>query len=223
VRATQSLLAVSSRQFLGPLSAAGLFRATEPVAADDSAPAPPCAPGYKVLKPSHVATLEAIAEQIVPQDQDALAGSNGAAGDPCGHQFGLADLVAIGAKSIDELADATHAWPVGGAARAGAHEPRNLHGRHDGPDRQTALSDTLRSDHPESIRPSAMMLGAHFVWKPCGALEETVRTAQPQFELVYGAAFFEYLARHPDDAAVFNPGSGLFDGAGDPGSGCFRH
>jgi hypothetical protein len=27
--------------------------------------------------------------------------------------------------------------------------------------RQTALRDTLRSDHPESIRPFAMMLAAH--------------------------------------------------------------
>jgi hypothetical protein len=49
-----------------------------------------------------------------------------------------------------------------------------------------------------------MMLGAHFVWKPSGALEETVRTGQPSFERVYGAPFFEYLAGHSDDAAVFN-------------------
>src|SRR6267143_1021451 len=70
--------------------------------------------------------------------------------------------------------------------------------------RQTALSDTLRSDHPESIRPFAMMLGAHFVWKPSGALQETVRTGQPSFERGYGAPFFQYLAGHPDDAAVFN-------------------
>jgi SAM-dependent methyltransferase len=49
-----------------------------------------------------------------------------------------------------------------------------------------------------------MMLGAHFVWKPSGALQETVRTGQPSFERVYGAPFFEYLAGHPDDAAVFN-------------------
>jgi SAM-dependent methyltransferase len=70
--------------------------------------------------------------------------------------------------------------------------------------RQTALSETLRSDHPESIRPFAMMLGAHFVWKPSGALEETVRTGQPAFERLYGAPFFDYLAGHSDDAQVFN-------------------
>ena len=53
--------------------------------------------------------------------------------------------------------------------------------------RQTALSDALRSDHPESIRPWAMMRGAHFVWKPSGMLEEAVRTGRPSFERVYGA------------------------------------
>lgn len=65
----QSLLAVSRRKFLVLLSAAGLFRATEPLAADASAAAGRSAPGYKVLKPSQVARLEAIAEQIIPQDQ----------------------------------------------------------------------------------------------------------------------------------------------------------
>lgn len=49
-----------------------------------------------------------------------------------------------------------------------------------------------------------MMMGAHFIWKPSGELEETVRTGQPSFERIYGAPFFEYMTGHPDDAAVFN-------------------
>ena len=119
-------------------------------------------------------------------------------------QFALADLVARGPKSIKELADATHTHgsSLGRLLRAltslgiFVEDTTGLY-------RQTALSDTLRTDHPESIRPLAMMLGAHFFWKPSGALE-TVRTGQPSFERVYGAPFFEYLAGHPDDAAVFN-------------------
>ena len=66
----QSLLAVSRRKFLGLLSAAGLFRATEPLAAEVSTAAVRPATGYKALTPSQVARLEAIAEQIIPQDQD---------------------------------------------------------------------------------------------------------------------------------------------------------
>jgi len=120
-------------------------------------------------------------------------------------KFALADLVASGPKSIEELAEATHTHgsPLGRLLRALTSLGifvEDTTGRY----RQTALSDTLRSDHPESIRPLAMMLGAHFVWKPSGALEETVRTGQPSFERVYGAPFFEYLAGHSDDAAAFN-------------------
>src|SRR5258708_37413365 len=120
-------------------------------------------------------------------------------------KLALADLVAGGPKSIRELADPrhTHGPSMGRLLRALTSLGilvEDTTGRY----RQTALSDTLRSDHPESIRPFAMMLGAHFVWKPSGALEETVRTGQPPFERVYGAPFFEYLAGHSDDAAVFN-------------------
>ena len=120
-------------------------------------------------------------------------------------KLGLADLVANSPKSIEELADATqtHGPSLARLLRAlislGIFV-EDATGRY----LQSALGDTLRSDHPDSIRPSAMMLGAHFFWKPIGALEETVRTGQPSFERLNGAAFFEYLAGHPDDAAVFN-------------------
>ena len=117
----------------------------------------------------------------------------------------LADLVAGGPKSITELADATHTHGSSLARLLRALTSLGIFAEDTtGRYRQTALSDTLRSDHPESIRPFVLMLGAHFVWKPSGALQETVRTGQPSFERVYGAPFFEYLAGHPDDAAVFN-------------------
>src|SRR5215469_12062672 len=121
-------------------------------------------------------------------------------------KLALADLVASGPKSTNELADATHTHGPSMARLLRALTSLGIFvedttGRY----RQTALSDTLRSDHPESIRPSAMMLGAHFVWKPCGALEEAVRTGQPRRSNAYTALhFFEYLAGHSDDAAVFN-------------------
>jgi len=120
-------------------------------------------------------------------------------------KFGLADLVAGGPKSIQELAKATRTHSSSLARLLQALTSLGIFAEDaTGRYRQTALSDTLRSDHPESIRPFAMMLGAHFVWRPSGALEEAVRTGQPSFERVYGAPFFEYLGGHPDDAAVFN-------------------
>jgi hypothetical protein len=71
-----------------------------------------------------------------------------------------ADLVASGPKSINELADSKHMRgpsmaPFLRALASLGIFAEDTTGRY----RQTALSDTLRSDHPDSIPPSAMMLG----------------------------------------------------------------
>src|ERR1041385_831101 len=79
-------------------------------------------------------------------------------------KFALADLVATGPTSITELAEPTHAHEssmarlLRGLASLGSFV-EDATGRY----RQPALSETLHSDHPQSIRPSAMMLGAHFI------------------------------------------------------------
>lgn len=119
--------------------------------------------------------------------------------------LGIADLVAQGPKTAQELAAATnnHAPSLGRLLRALTslgifHE--------DGAGRygQSPLSDALRADHPQSIRAWAAMLGAGFVWRPTGELGAAVADGRPAFEHVFGAQFFRYLAAHPGDAAVFN-------------------
>jgi hypothetical protein len=62
----------------------------------------------------------------------------------------------------------------------------------------------LRTDHPESQRASALFLPAAFLWRPLGELHETVCTGEPAFQRIFGQRFFDYLASHQDDAAVFN-------------------
>ena len=120
-------------------------------------------------------------------------------------KLGVADFVAGGPKAIAELAAATrtHEPSLGRLLRALTSLGIFVD---DGEGRycQTGLSDALRKDHPQSIRPLAMMLGAGFFWRPSGELELTIRTGQPAFEHVYGAQFFEHLAEHADEAAVFN-------------------
>jgi SAM-dependent methyltransferase len=117
----------------------------------------------------------------------------------------LADLLAGGPKTVAELAEATKTDRVSLGRLLRALSSLGIFAE-DAPGwyRQTPLSDTLRSDHPQSIRRWAMMLGARFVWEPCDELHETIRTGRPAFELVYRAPFFRYLSDHPDDAAVFN-------------------
>jgi len=74
----------------------------------------------------------------------------------------------------------------------------------DGRFQHTDLSRTLRADHPESVRPWALMLGAHFVWGPAGDFFESVRTGTGGFRRLYGERFFEWIKTHPADGAVFH-------------------
>lgn len=61
---------VSRRKFLRLLGATGLLGASEPIASALVTPAAARTSGYKVLRPAQVAALEAIAEQIIPADQE---------------------------------------------------------------------------------------------------------------------------------------------------------
>ncbi|MFX9552233.1 hypothetical protein ABTO49_21890, partial [Acinetobacter baumannii] len=76
----------------------------------------------------------------------------------------------------------------------------------DGRFRQTPLSEVLRSDVPGSMRAVADYCGADWSWRPWGKLLETVRTGRTAFDEVFGEQAFAYLARHPDESAVFNEG-----------------
>jgi len=119
--------------------------------------------------------------------------------------LGVADLVADGPKTIGELAASTQSDGPSLARLLRALTSLGIFresagGRYE----HTPLSDVLRRDHPASVRPWAMMLGAGFIARPTGALETAVRSGQPAFEHVFGTPFFSYLAAHPDEAAVYD-------------------
>src|SRR5918999_5045239 len=101
-------------------------------------------------------------------------------------ELSVADHLADGPKTVSELAAATKSDSVSLARLLRALSSLGLFAE-DGPARfrQTPMSDTLRRDHPQSIRRWAIMLGARFVWEPCSELRETIRTGRPAFELTY--------------------------------------
>jgi hypothetical protein len=68
----------------------------------------------------------------------------------------------------------------------------------------TPLSQTLRSDVPDSLRDFVMMAGSEWYWRGWGQLPQAVQTGRAGFERVYGQPVFEYLSNHPEDAAIFN-------------------
>jgi SAM-dependent methyltransferase len=117
----------------------------------------------------------------------------------------IPDLLASGPKTIAEL-----------ASNCGAHPPtlerllRALASLEmfaltpDGRFQNTPLTEVLRTDHPQSRRDGALFLPAPFLWRPLGELYESVHTGESAFQRIFGQRFFEYLADHPADAALFN-------------------
>jgi hypothetical protein len=98
---------VSRRRFIGMLGLAGASGVTGPLGS--MAAAPPdegLAPGMKVLTARQAATLEAIAEQIIPADSDPGARQTGAVNyiDAvlAGYQSEKAPLYAAGLQGTDE-------------------------------------------------------------------------------------------------------------------------
>jgi hypothetical protein len=116
-------------------------------------------------------------------------------------KLGIADLLQDGPKSAAVLAKQTE-----------THEPslyrllRTLASRaifSEDTQRLFALSpaaEWLRSDKPDSLRPYAIMMGEHWVWRSVGEMLHSVRTGESGFEHVFGARTFEYYAEHPHAA-----------------------
>ncbi len=68
----------------------------------------------------------------------------------------------------------------------------------------TEMGELLQSNHPHSLYPWALLLGAPLMWKPWGEFYETIKTGEPAFDRVFGKPFFQYLGQNPEDAALFN-------------------
>jgi hypothetical protein len=120
-------------------------------------------------------------------------------------KLGIADLLAGGPRTLEELARETDC------------DARTLHRvlraiatvgvfaeLPDGRIALTPLAEYLRSDVPGTMRHMAIMTGEDFMWRPYGHLLHTLRTGEQAFEHVYGERIFDYMERHPQLEAVFN-------------------
>ncbi len=118
--------------------------------------------------------------------------------------LGVADLLADGPKTADELAKALGVQP-----RPLFRVLRMLAGRgvftQDASNRfgLTPLGEPLRSSHPQSIRDSIRMHGG-LHYRAAGELLHSVRTGETGFNHVYGEGLFDYLGHDPKESAIFN-------------------
>jgi hypothetical protein len=119
-------------------------------------------------------------------------------------RFGLADLLASGAKTVSDLASATSTHSpslyrlLRGLASVGVFAEDGA-----GKFALTPLAELLRTGVPGSQRSLALMMGEehYHAW---GELEHSIRTGSTGFEKVFGKAIFDYLAEHPDSAKTFD-------------------
>lgn len=116
----------------------------------------------------------------------------------------IADLLAEGPRSSTHLASVAGVAPVPltcvmkvlVAAGLFAELP-------DGTFANTPDSETLRSDHPTSVR-SWCMLAAGDDQRLFQQMGHTVRTGDPANELVLGGTLYAYLAKTPDAADIYD-------------------
>lgn len=120
-------------------------------------------------------------------------------------KLSVADLLADGPRTADELAEAT-----------GAHAPslyrvmRALAScgvfaeRADGRFELTPAAELLRSDARNSLRDSAVFMGEEWHWRVWGHTLHSVMTGGPAWEHTHGAEVFPYFAANPGPAAIFD-------------------
>ena len=68
----------------------------------------------------------------------------------------------------------------------------------------TSLGEALKTGAPGSARSSLLVFGSAWQRSAWDNLDYSVRTGQPGFVKAHGVPFFEYLARHPEDASLFS-------------------
>jgi hypothetical protein len=120
-------------------------------------------------------------------------------------ELGIADLLSHGPKTAADIAKTTKTSEDGvyrllrGLGSVGLFaETGNRKFR------LTPLGRLLRKDSPQAIGGYARFVGHESTWLPWGDLGHSVRTGQPAFDHVFGMPVFEYFAKMPEAAAVFD-------------------
>jgi hypothetical protein len=119
--------------------------------------------------------------------------------------LGIADLLADGPRSSDELAATTETHPgmlyrvLRALAGVGVfREEEDCHFA------LTDLGACLRADAPEPVGGWAAFVGEPYHWQAWSALLHSVRTGENAFQYVHGSDPWTFRARHPELSAGFD-------------------
>jgi O-methyltransferase domain/Dimerisation domain len=120
-------------------------------------------------------------------------------------KLGIADQLQDGQRTAEELAGATGTHPrslyrvLRALAGVGVFAEDN-----DKRFRLTPLSETLRTDQPESLRAFAIAELGEDHYEAWGDLLHSVTTGEIAFDHVFKMPVFDYYAQHPENATIFN-------------------
>src|SRR5918998_3287961 len=115
----------------------------------------------------------------------------------------LADLLAAGPQSVEDLAVATDTHAPSLARLVRALAALGIVAEVDGGRIElTALGSPLRSDTPDSIRDAVLFLVGEWAWRSWGDLVYSVRTGEPAFDRIFCMSNFEYWEHNPEAGAI---------------------
>lgn len=120
-------------------------------------------------------------------------------------ELGIADLLADGPRTSDELAAASDSHPDALYRLLRALASLGVLREEDG--RRfalTELGDGLRTDAEGSIAGWAAFIGRPPFWQSWGALLHSVRTGENAFRHVHGADVWSWRADRPEESAAFD-------------------
>lgn len=128
-------------------------------------------------------------------------------------KIGLADLLADGPRSAEELADktGTHAKSLGRMMRTLAsvgvltHEGEGKYGL-------TPLGEALRDGAPGSARYGILAMSGNWAWKMWEHFEHSMKTGESASVTAHGVPAFEAIARDPALASHFSGAMVCFHG-----------
>lgn len=143
--------------------------------------------------PPHAALMQVLTGKWISSAVSAVA------------QFGIADLLENGPKTIPELAAATktNAEALYRVLRACA-SIGIFNEQPDGKFANTPLSDPLRTNAIPCIRHLAMMMIEDWHIKCWAELPWSMQTGKPAPLKIYGMTGFEWFAQHPEQSVIFN-------------------
>ena len=120
-------------------------------------------------------------------------------------ELGIADLLAEGPLTSDELAASTTTHPRSLYRLLRALATIDVVREEDGERFSLArIGELLRSDVPNSLRGWARYNGRPLMRDSWTALEHSIRTGENAFRHVHGTDVWSYRAERPEDSAVFD-------------------